>query len=451
MFPIALVAALATGPMLMDEEIYRPQYHFTSKVGWLNDPNGLVYYKGEYHLFFQHNPFSAEWGNMTWGHAVSKDLVHWTQLPNALLPDATGTMYSGSAVVDTRNDSGLGREGSPAMVMFYTAAGGKNDESRGVPFTQRLAYTTDGRTFTKLPGAPLVGHIEAENRDPKVIWHAPSKSWVMALYLDHDRYALFRSPDLKKWTKSGDVKLPGDSECPDLFELPVAGEDGKRLWVFWGALGKYRLGNFDGHTFEPITETLSSIFGPHSYAAQTYSDEPKGRRIQFGWMRGGAYPGMAFNQQMTLPLELSLKATKAGPRLAKMPVAELQSLRETKLVDRKGVKDAKLDLSVDSELLEIRVKVPRNGSLNLNMGYQNLRYDGTTGTVSCLGSTAKLISDRGDVEFVIYRDRTSLEIFADSGFIDMPFCFVPSAPLAKVSIQSPELVSVEAYRLKPAL
>lgn len=445
---LALLAAVAVSSLAtMDGDALRPQYHFTAAKGWLNDPNGLVFYRGEYHLFFQHNPFGTEWGNMTWGHAVSKDLLHWRQLPNALKPDATGTMFSGSAVVDWDNTSGFGTKGNPPMVLLYTAAGGTSPESEGVPFTQRVAYSTDGRTFHKHPGAPAVPHIEGGNRDPKVFWHSRSRSWVMALYLDGDRYALFRSPDLKAWTRSGDVALPGDSECPDLFELPVAGGRGKRLWVFWGAAGKYRLGTFDGHRFTPVTETLESIFGPNSYAAQTYSDEPKGRRVQIGWMRGGSYPGMPFNQQMTLPLELTLRQTKAGPRLVTRPVKEVESLREEKLVDRRRLADG-LNFDPKGELLELRIRVPRDGSMRLTLGEQTVRYE--NGTVTCQDRSAKLISDEGDVEFLIYRDRTSLEVFADGGFLNMPFCFVPKAPLKSVEIEAPVLTSVQAYRLKGA-
>jgi len=228
------VALIAMSQALYSESL-RPQFHFTAQKGWLNDPNGLVLHNGEYHLFFQHNPDSTEWGNMTWGHAVSKDLVHWRQIEHALLPDKRGTMYSGSAVTDPLNTSGMGAD----IIAFYTAAGGKNPESNGQPFTQGLAYSRDnGRTFTKLD-APIINHIVAENRDPKVDWHEPTKSWVMALYLDGEAFVLFTSKNLKNWTEIQRFHMPGSAECPDFFEMPIAGSREKR-WVHgceWAVLG----------------------------------------------------------------------------------------------------------------------------------------------------------------------------------------------------------------------
>lgn len=229
---LALLPLLTMSQATPYDEPLRPQFHFTAKSGWLNDPNGLAYFKGEYHLFFQHNPFGTQWGNMTWGHAVSKDLVHWRQLDNALSPDELGTMFSGSAVVAEFAQSdisiatgpGSDRSARSALVCFYTAAGGTNDASKGRPFTQCLAYSHDGRTFSKYPGNPVIPHIEAENRDPKVIWHGPTKRWVMALYLNESRFALYGSADLVTWSRLSNIELPGASECPDLFPLALDGD-----------------------------------------------------------------------------------------------------------------------------------------------------------------------------------------------------------------------------------
>lgn len=436
---------MSTSAAIPVSEALRPQYHFTAPKGWLNDPNGLVYYRGEYHLFYQHNPFSTQWGNMTWGHAVSKDLVHWKNLPNALEPDATGTMYSGSAVVDWNNTSGFGAGKEPPMVMFYTAAGGKNDASKGVPFTQGLAYSTDGRTFKKFDQNPIVPFIEAENRDPKVIWHEPSKSWVMALYLDGDRYVIFRSPDLKKWTKASDLRMPGASECPDIFELKL---DKKSYWIFWGANGRYRLGDFDGYKFDSITEPIESILGPNDYAAQTYSDEPRHRRIQISWMRDGHYPDMPFNQQMTIPREMTLTLTEGGPRLAFAPIAELANLRQKKAYDQGVTSSATIPTS--TELLEIRAVLKRDENAQIKIGEQTIAYDARTHTLSAMGRTAKVGYLKGDLDIVAYMDRTTLEVFADRGLIPIAGCFVPKEPVRKVKVEG-KVSRLQVWELKSAL
>ncbi|HWQ91869.1 MAG TPA: glycoside hydrolase family 32 protein, partial [Clostridia bacterium] len=296
-------------------EPLRPQFHFTSRRGWLNDPNGLVFYKGEYHLFYQHNPYGWGWGNMHWGHAVSPDLVHWKELPIALYPDEHGTMFSGSAVVDWNNTAGFQSGSEKPLVAMFTAA--------GKPFTQGLAFSNDrGRTWTKYENNPVLPHIVAENRDPKVIWHAPEQKWVMALYLDESDYALFASKDLKRWEKLSDVRIPGDSECPEFFEMPVEGREGETRWVFYGASGRHLVGKFDGTTFKPEGGPQELQRGNCWYASQTYSDIPArdGRRILIPWGRMTArevpfHQGMPFNQMMGLPVELTLRNTDDGLRL----------------------------------------------------------------------------------------------------------------------------------------
>jgi fructan beta-fructosidase len=181
-------------------ETYRPQFHFTAKKNWLNDPNGLVFADGEYHLFFQHNPGGIQWGDMHWGHAVSRDLFHWKELPIALSPDKLGTNFSGSADIDFANTTGFGKDSHPPMVAMYTAA--------GKPFTQCLAYSNDrGRTWMQYSGNPVLKHIKGENRDPRIFWHKPSLQWIMALYLDGDEFGIFGSPNLKEWKEF--ERMPG--------------------------------------------------------------------------------------------------------------------------------------------------------------------------------------------------------------------------------------------------
>ena len=302
-------------------EPLRGQFHFSSRRGWNNDPNGLVFYDGEYHLFYQHNPYGWGWGNMHWGHAVSSDLVHWQELGDALAPDPLGPMFSGSAVVDWKNTSGFGKPGQPAQVLIYTAAGD--------PTVQCIAFSTDGRNYAKFSGNPVVKQITGGNRDPKVIWHEPTQKWVMTLYVEQNRVHTIQflsSPNLKDWTRMSHTD--GFFECPDFFELPVDGDAANRKWVLTAASSEYMVGTFDGTTFTPETPKLPGHRGRGFYAAQTFSDIPSedGRRIQIGWFQTET-PGMPFNQSMTIPLELKLTATLEGPRLTWTPVKELASLR----------------------------------------------------------------------------------------------------------------------------
>ncbi len=305
------------------DELYREplrgQFHFSARRGWLNDPNGLVFAGGKYHLFFQHNPYGCQWGNMHWGHAVSADLVHWQEWDEALYPDALGPMFSGSAVVDRNNTSGFGTGQEPPLVLIYTAAGN--------PTVQCLAYSNDGgRTFTKYSGNPVLEQITPGNRDPKVLWHEPTHSWVMSLYVERagkHTIQFFSSPNLKQWTPQGTAEP--FFECPDLFVLPLDGDRQKEHWVLTAASSEYQLGSFDGHHFKPESPKLPGHRGAGFYAAQTYSSlgPQDDRQIQIGWLQAQA-PAMPFNQCMSVPLELRLRSTAAGPRLSWQPVKELE-------------------------------------------------------------------------------------------------------------------------------
>ena len=320
------------------DEPWRPQFHFTPPLGWNNDPNGLSYRDGEWHMFYQHNPFGVRWGNMHWGHAVSKDLVRWNDLGDVIAPDDHGPMFSGSAVVDHGNTSGFGKG---AHVLIYTAA--------GRPHTQRVAWSLDGRNYAKWPKAAVEGRPDA-NRDPKVVWYAPGRHWVMAVYGEVEKgrhgVSLFTSKNLKDWTLASNV--PGDLfdegkflyECPDFFELPIKGETGTR-WVLTAANRQYAIGMFDGRTFVPETTRLEQtrpVGGLNPvYAWQSFSDAPGGRRIQIAWSHfdslAGGRTDATSNQGMTLPMELSLVRTADGLRLARFPVKELEALSGEKVTD----------------------------------------------------------------------------------------------------------------------
>ena len=312
------------------EHCSRPQLHFTTDRGWNNDPNGLIFRDGVWHMFFQYNPYDVEWNNMQWGHAVSRDLIRWQQLDTALFPDETGTMYSGSAVTDRKGSLGFGKG---TLAFFYTAAGDKNDWSAGVPFTQRIAVLRPDVAAPELDcamektGITAVGHIAGENRDPKVFWHEASSSYIMVLYLDGHDFAVFRSPDLRKWTLSQQLTLEESWECPDLFCLPVEGS-GETRWVFWAADGYYFIGDFDGYRFTPESGRLCAYAETGSripYAAQTFSGT-EGRVISVAWFRlpnrNKPYTGM-----MSIPAEFSLVQTENGLRLRAPYVKELEAFR----------------------------------------------------------------------------------------------------------------------------
>ncbi len=415
-------------------ELHRPQFHFTAKENWLNDPNGLVYVDGVWHLFFQHNPHATVWGNMTWGHAVSHDLMHWRQLEHALYPDEMGTMFSGSAVVDHHNSAGFG---SGALLAFYTAAGSGASPAR--PFTQCLAYSLDaGENWVKYAANPVVDWIEDDNRDPKVIWHAPSRRWVMALYITADRYALLVSEDARHWRTTQEIVLTGDTECPDFFPLHDAA--GVKRWVFWGASGRYLIGSFDGATFTVETEQQWCEQGANGYAAQTWSNAPDGRLVQVSWMAGGLYPEMPFNQQMSIPVELKLLGAGSSVRLARQPVAELATLY------RRSVSAARVALNpgqpyvVDTQarLFDCNLTLSKDTAkaLYIVVRGQTLTLDWHRGLLKFAGGRPhKLNSTVADIALpradkLVLRllvDLTCCEIFINDGALSASFCYLPDA------------------------
>ncbi len=498
--------AVAAESVPLYSEWLRPQFHFTAPQGWLNDPNGLVFYKGQYHLFFQHNPRGTEWGNMTWGHAVSSDLLHWKQLDNALEPDKLGTMFSGSAVVDWNNTTGFGAGDKRPLVCIFTAAGGTSPESKGQPFTQGIAYSIDrGHTWKKYEKNPVLGHMAAENRDPKVIWHAPTKRWIMALYLDGEKYALFSSPDLKKWEKLCNLPAFGASECPDFFEIPItpgatrrdAASTERRVaasteraqpasapspltgegrgegeaaptksakpsgppskWILWGSNGNYLVGAFDGHQFTRESGPHRFEFGSNFYAAQTYSDIPAadGRRIQIAWMNGGRYPKMPFNQQMSIPAELTLRETPDGLRLARLPVREVDSLHGAHHSASGEIKESVNPLAdVKGDTFDIRVEIePRAAKLiTLSIRGTPLEYDPAKKEFRLLGKAAPLALDDGKLRLRVLVDRASIEAFSADGLAGMSSCFIPSrdttSPPLMLTGAGANVVSLEVWQMK---
>lgn len=437
-------------------EPLRPQFHFTSRVGWLNDPNGLVFYQGEYHLFYQHNPYGWNWGNMHWGHAVSKDLVHWKELPVALYPDEHGTMFSGSAVVDWNNTAGFQTGAEPPLVAMFTAA--------GKPFMQGIAYSNDrGRTWTKYEKNPVLGHIVAENRDPKVVWFAPQKKWVMALYLDHNDYALFGSRDLKSWQKLSDVTLPGDSECPNFFELPLDGDAHNTCWVFYGANGVYVVGKFDGQKFQTDTKPQRLQNGNCWYASQVYSDIPQsdGRCILIPWGRlpnGEIFRGMPFNQMMGLPVELTLHSAESGSTLAVNPVRELKSLRGVAhAIEPQTLIPGNNPLAeIYGDLLEIEAEIAPDRAKQISFDVRGVAivYDAAAQKISCMGNQAALAPKNGIISLHLFVDRAAVDIFGGDGNLYLPMArvFSPDQKTLKLSCAGGKarIVSLKVYELNSA-
>ncbi|HMP04941.1 MAG TPA: glycoside hydrolase family 32 protein [Lacipirellulaceae bacterium] len=324
------------GPSPYDDidysEAFRPQFHFTSGRNWINDPNGMVYDGEKYHLFFQHNPEGTGWGNMTWGHALSPDMVHWQQVPHALLPydvdGRSGTIFSGTAVVDHNNSLGVQQGDIPTLCAFFTFAAQPK-------FHQAMAYSTDrGKTWTYWnEGRAVVDNqgFDPDERDPKVFWHDESQQWVMALWVQRKpgMVRFFTSDNLTEWTFASDLPRDWAYECMDLVFLPCDGHAQQTKAVLYDASFDYEVGTFDGRQFH--TEAGPFVAGGGNfYAAQTFANQPQQRVIQIGWMRGGPNAadvyGVPFNQQMTFPCELTLHTTADGAKLRVWPIHELHSL-----------------------------------------------------------------------------------------------------------------------------
>ena len=453
----------------MYREEYRPQFHFSSRRGWLNDPNGCIWHDGLYHLYYQHNPFEREWENMTWGHATSPDLLHWTEQAPVLFPDQLGTMYSGSAVFDKDNTSGFGTKKNPPLVYAYTA-------DRSEKEVQCIAYSLDGgMTLHKYEGNPVIDSHDKwqthDTRDPRLFWWTPKgvKSeerrvknninnkdasddansdsslftlhsslgaghWVLVLN-ERNGHSIYTSDNLKDWTYQSHVN--GFWECPDLFPLAVDGNPSDVRWVMYGASNTYMIGSFDGKVFTP--ESGKHRFSTGAiYAAQTFNNVPDGRRIQIGWANFD-HRGMPFRGQMLLPTELTLRTTKDGVRLVSKPIKEVSSLLKPLYSSDKALNDQEANAALrtlsNSPLKGEKQKAsPLRGGLEgsglhlhatLNLTYATsagLKLDGQTLidydlNRNTLNGQFYSPQDPTSLSLTmdIYIDRTSVEVFIDDG------------------------------------
>ena len=453
-----------TNGIIADTPIYqetlRPIYHYTARRGWLNDPNGLDYYNGEYHLCYQHNPYGYYWDNMHWGNAVSTDLVHWTELPEAIYPIYLGAAWSGSSVVDWNNSAGLGTQ---AIVSLYTTAAGYGNNPRmSAPyhFTQSLAYSTDqDRTFIEYTNNPVIPNLGGDNRDPKVFWYAPSNKWVMVLWLNNNDYGIFNSTDLKHWTQTSTFTFPNVIEVPELFALPLDGNTNSLKWIFYGGAGSYYVGTFDGSVFTAQYGPFS-IRGGNSFAAtQTFNDIPAsdGRRILI--VHGTAqYPGMPFNNEINIPVVLTLVSSNSTPVMYVNPVSEIALLRtSTNTWPAQALSSGVNVMSgAEGEAFELDAQFQPGSASQITFSLRGtpVVYDNTTHRISCAGVTKGLMPVSGTVHLRLFSDRGIIEIFGNDGQLYMPVVVTPVAGNLPVSLTASgsgaQLLSLKMYNLGSA-
>ena len=434
-------ADVLPAPKDLYDEALRPQLRFSQRIGWNNDPNGMVYADGEWHLYYQHNPYGWNWGNMHWGHAVSSDLVHWQEQPIAIYNHKHGDWaFSGGAIVDVKNTAGWQVGDQPVIVASWTSTG------RG----ECLAYSRDGgRSFIEYEGNPVVQHT---GRDPKIIWYAPGQHWVMAVYSEvgkQQTLSIYTSTDLKKWHHVS--SLPGYYECPEIFELAVDGDSEKARWVVFGADARYAIGDFDGEKFTPDHQGKNRLHYGNYYASQTFSNTPDGRRIQIGWARI-SMPEMAFNQGFSLPHQLTLRTTVDGIRMYAEPVAELTKLRDQSLgaSHQKLLSGEPFSLAVDGELFDVRAKFKLNDAkeVGLEIGGNRISYDAVT---QKLGE-ADLKPVDGEIEIRVIMDRPMMEIVGNQGRVYMTLPRNKRGQVKQISAYADgggaELIQLEIHRLK---
>ena len=425
-------------------ESLRPQFHFTSRTGWLNDPNGLIYYKGEYHLFYQHNPVALPHRNMTWGHAVSRDLVHWIEQPKVLFPDPkTGTCFSGAAFIDSRDQLERKTGDEDVIVAFYLRT----------KIGLCLAYSNDrGQTFTDYEGNPVLEHAGARIDTPRPFWYEPTGRWIAPTYdfFENEKgekrrcVGFYSSENLKEWTFESRVEQDGWGDelcgCVDFFQLPVDSDHQEKKWVMILIDGSYIVGDFDGHVFYTLSgkpaitddRIRSLVIQGNYYATMTWENMPDERRVQITWMRtkkGSYYPGMVFNHQMTIPSELSLHSSKGGPRLRMNPIVELESLRTKthEWIDILGEENGKPLFELSGDLFDLEVEFePQPGStVVFDLRGNEVIYDVETSTLSSCGQVTALEPLGGIIKLRILLDRSSVEVFANEGRVYVPHVVFP--------------------------
>ena len=458
-----------------NREKFRPLYHHTPAYGWMNDPNGMFYLDGTWHLYFQHNPYGSTWGNMTWGHSTSTDLVHWQYEGTPILPDAHGTIFSGSCVIDRDNTAGFG---AGAVVAFYTSA---KSTPWGDSQSQSLAYSTDGgKTFTKYAGNPVLTSTKPDFRDPKVFWYAPGKHWVMIL-AGGQEMEIYSSTDLKQWKYESSFGLRqgahgGVWECPDLVELPVEGTREKR-WVlicninpggpFGGNAAQYFVGTFDGRKFtnDSPTQTKWMDWGKDHYATVTFSNAPGGRVVALGWMSNwqyqGVLPTLQYRGANTIARDLSLYRDGGELLLRCAPVPEMEAARaETRnfpsfrvsdryevspLLDgNRGAFEVELELENDgAERILLSLSNAKGERLNMHYDVARRQFvmerseSGLTNfSPDFPAMTVAPVTDTDRLRLRLFVDRSSVEAFGDGGKFVMTNRVFPSEPYNTLTFET---------------
>jgi sucrose-6-phosphate hydrolase SacC (GH32 family) len=422
-------------------EPFRPRFHFSPQTNWTNDPNGLVWFDGEYHLFYQYNPFGDQWGHMSWGHAVSRDLVHWRELPVAL-PEENGVMiFTGSAVVDRHNTSGFCKGGKPCMVAVYT---GHTPAKAAAPAlqTQNLAFSNDrGRTWTRYSGNPVLNLNMSDFRDPGVFWSDQARRWIMAVSLPNDhKIAIYGSPDLRQWERLSEFgpagAIAGQWECPSLFELPVDGDPANTRWVLkvglnpgslqGGSGEQYFIGRFDGAKFvndNPPSLSLWTDYGKDCYCALTFNNLPAAQpQVMLGWMSNWQYadklPTSPWRGQMTIPRQLALRTFPEGIRLMQEPLPALRRLRGKPAKEPSGGSfevetTLKIDPGADAGW-KLTAKDGSTVAIGYDAGREELYVDRTHSLFPARTSAPLRLTNR-QLTMDIFVDRSSVEVFADEG------------------------------------
>ncbi len=478
------------------DQPYRPQFHFSPRQHWTNDPNGVVYFQGEYHLFYQYNPFGDVWGHMSWGHAVSRDLLHWEELPVALREEDGIMIFTGSTVVDERNTSGFCLDAQPCLVAVYT---GHTPEAGGRPAlqTQNLAYSNDrGRTWTKYRENPVLNLKLSDFRDPDVFWSKAMRQWVMAVALPNDHKVLFYgSGDLKEWEKLSEFGPAGATggqwECPTLVELPVDGTQRTR-WVLkvglnpgglqGGSGEQYFIGTFDGTRFvndNPSSTMLWTDYGKDCYCALEFNGIPRGEdAVMIGWMNNWQYadklPTSPWRGQMTVPRSLGLQTFPEGIRLIQQPVTTLARLRD-RHVEWRGTNVAALNQVLkgfNERSFELRTTVAGGVTFGWKLFatdgvYTEAGYDASRGELfvdrTHSGVTgfspdfpartmAPLASGNAPVSLTILADRSTIEVFAQGGRLAMTNLVYPPAGARAIEFYArgnqPSPIAVDLWDLR---